>query len=353
MSRRQKWRRLGRGLPALFLLLFFLFNFFNLSGWFFDWRGSWFFPDRGVSRTLLCAAMPVMAWVEQKDSDLVPGPLTVSARKLLAGLTPLRLDVRDPVSVLKLSIPYLAAAELEQPAEEEPVVFPPAAPASVFPEKFPEGVTGNLTGDTLVIIYHTHTGETYALTDGTDRLEGKGGGVVQAGAAVKEVLESRYGIKAAHAQTIHDAKYDTSYLESEKTLRKLLAAHQGAKVVLDIHRDAGRSRRNSLVEINGREVAPILLVVGSDVRLPFPTWKKNYQFANELATRLNEKYSGLCLGVRVKDGRYNQFLHPRAVLVEIGSVNNSTGEAVASARLFADVLGQIIREMQGNAEKGE
>ncbi len=343
---RKKWWR------AFFCscgLLFFLFSFsataYYLFVWnSFGWRHQWLSFGQGASRVLLCAAMPVMAWVDQEE-DVRPGPLTSSVLKLLA---PLQLDIDRPASVLRLSWPYLAqleppaeqAAQAEQEQEAPPAFSPPALPAQPA-----EVLRSALTPDSLVIIYHTHTGETYRLTDGVDRLDGKCGGVVQAGAAVKEILEAKYRLKVAHAEKVHDAEYDISYRESEKTLRRLLAEHPNAKVVLDIHRDAGRKRENSLVKVNGQEVAPILLVVGSDARLPFPTWEKNYQFASKLAARLNEEYPGLCLGVRVKDGRYNQFLHPRAVLVEVGSVNNSTAEAVASARLFGDVLGAMMMEI--------
>lgn len=335
---------------SLLLLLFLIFCFFSMPRW---WQ--WLDQEQSASRVLLCAAMPVAVRAGAEE-ELLPGPLTTYALKLWAALD---LDARDPVSILKLEMPLLARVDPEEekavpkdPAVVAPPVFP-AERSQALPEALPDALAGaslqtragGLTTASLVIIYHTHTGETYTLTDGMDRLEGKRGGVVQAGAAVQEVLEKKYGVRVVHSDQIHDAQYAVSYRESEKTLRKLLAEHPEAKVVLDIHRDAGRPRKNSLVKINGQEVAPVLLVVGSDARLPFPTWQENKKFAEELATRLNKQYPGLCLGVRVKDGRYNQFLHPRAVLVEVGSASNSTEEAVASTRLFANVLGEMILEI--------
>jgi stage II sporulation protein P len=82
--------------------------------------------------------------------------------------------------------------------------------------------------------------------------------------------------------------------------------------------------------------------VGSDARRPFPNWRQNYDFAVLLSERINQMYPGLSLGVRVKDGLYNQFLHPRAVLVEMGTTENSTEEAARSARLLADALADIL-----------
>jgi len=49
--------------------------------------------------------------------------------------------------------------------------------------------------------------------------------------------------------------------------------------------------------------------------------------------------------VIVKEGRYNQFLHSRALLVELGSVNNSTAEAIKSAVLLSRILSEEIAEV--------
>jgi stage II sporulation protein P len=194
-------------------------------------------------------------------------------------------------------------------------------------------------------IYHTHTGETYALTDGTERLTGKRGGVVIVGEALKKELEDAYGIRVAHSTNINDVKYNTSYVESEKDARSLLHENTELEILLDIHRDAGKSRQNSLVKVQGQECAPIMFVVGSDARTPFPTWRQNYGFVKELAGMLDKQYPGLCCGVMVKEGRYNQFLHPRAILVEIGSVSNSTEEAERSARLLAGIIAGKLQDI--------
>ncbi len=253
----------------------------------------------------------------------------------------------DPEFLLRSELPFLPRTktpELSETALTEPT--------TAIPEKDASKSLQPPANQNMVFIYHTHTGETYTLTDGMDRLDGKCGGVATVGAAIQEVLEKNYGLRVVHNTKIHDKQYAVSYRESEKTLRKLLSAHPKVRVALDIHRDAGRSRKNSLVRVEGQEVAPILFIVGSDARLPFPTWKENYRFARELAARLDKKYPGLCLGVRVGEGRYNQFLHSGSLLAEIGSASNSTEEAVASARLFAGVLGKTIQEMINQENKG-
>ena len=210
-----------------------------------------------------------------------------------------------------------------------------------------------LSDDCLVVIYFTHTGETYALTDGVERLHGKKGGVVKVGEALQKELEQKYGIRVALSDAVNDTDYGDSYKVSQETLRQLLEQNPSARVVLDIHRDAGRSRNNSLVTVDGREVAPVLMVVGSDARAPFPTWRQNYDFAQELASEMEKRYPGLSLGVRINPGRYNQFMHPRAVLLEVGSVKNSTEEAVQTGRLLAGPVAEMVkRSLDWEGEEG-
>ncbi|MGQ9823818.1 MAG: stage II sporulation protein P [Desulfotomaculales bacterium] len=348
--RQLKLPKFFRSLTLVLLLLSGCYFFLDCL----FWRQPGFFFDTRASRELLCAAMPMVSLADGGGNSGTAagkspsfGPATSALLSLLGSF---RVDPSDPVSVLKLAAPVLA--QFERPEKNSSLPAVPASPPHFAPPPresagaaFSARETPASAGKADVLIYHTHTGETYALTDGKERLDGKRGGVVQAGAAVKEVLETRYGLKVVQSTKIHDADYGTAYLESEKTLRQLLSTYPEARVVLDIHRDAGRPRENSLVKINGQEVAPVLFIVGSDARLPFPTQEQNKKFAGELAEKMNAKYPGLCLGVRVSDGRYNQHLHPRAVLVEMGSACNSTEEAVAGARLFADVLGELVLEI--------
>ncbi|MEW6193107.1 MAG: stage II sporulation protein P [Bacillota bacterium] len=220
-----------------------------------------------------------------------------------------------------------------------PVPGPPqAAPAPVSARAEPPGADAPDPG--LVALYNTHTGETYALTDGVERVQGRGG-VVRVAAVLEEELRRR-GIRVLRTDKIHDGCYATSYLESEKTVRELVYTHPDLAALFDIHRDVKQPRAEATVKVEGRDVARVLIVVGSDARLPFPAWRQNFSFARRIADRAEALYPGLCLGVRVKEGRYNQFLHPRALLLEVGGVNNTLEEAEAAAKLFAVVLADVL-----------
>jgi stage II sporulation protein P len=243
-------------------------------------------------------------------------------------------------------------ASVRDPVPTAPVVSTPVVSAMEAvrrTEYVPEGPTPEKPGKITVAIYHTHTGETYQSTDGVERFDGRPGAVAEVGRVVQRVLQERHGIGVAHSEQVHDVPYSRSYLESEKTVRRMLGEHPDLKVLLDIHRDSIRDRSYVATNIGGREVATILLVVGSDARRPFPTWRKNFNFARTVAAKAQELYPGLIVGVRVKEGRYNQFLHPGALLIEVGGVANHTAEALRTAELLADVLAAVLAGEAGKA----
>ncbi|MFZ5646685.1 MAG: stage II sporulation protein P [Bacillota bacterium] len=297
----------------------------------FDIALSWSERD---PRGLMRSGVPVMAWVGNQEDY----PEEISPRSIVTALlAPFRVNLSSPHELLAVEMPALAEFRKGQGV--------PVSGQAPSPGGGPGAPAAAVSPDALLGIYYTHTGETYAVTDGVERLTGQKGGVVETGRVIKEKLESGYGIQVAHYDRVNDQNYGLSYVESEKTARLLLEENKNIQILLDIHRDAGKSRSESLVRVNGEDLAPILFVVGSDARSPFPTWRNNHDFAVRLAERINKKYPGLCIGVRIKEGRYNQFLHPRAVLVEIGSVNNSTAEAVKTAGMFAGVLAEEIMEI--------
>lgn len=283
---------------------------------------------------IIRTALPILRWSSFEGDGVTP--TAVEYFLSCAGAVG-RVNLLSPAAVLQSQIPLLAAVDY------------PGTALVVNPSLETPGDTAVpvLAGETLVCIYNTHTGETYKLTDGIDRLDGGRGGVVTVAAALQETLESSYGIKAARSDRINDADYNTSYLESEKTARELLSANPKTRVVFDIHRDSGKTREQSVVNIDGQTLAPLLFVVGSDARRAFPAWRQNYAFAVELSNKINEKYPGLSLGVRVKDGLYNQTLHPHAVLLEVGTTENSCEEAVRSVQLIAGVVAEAISAVPG------
>ncbi len=197
----------------------------------------------------------------------------------------------------------------------------------------------------LVGIYHTHGSETFIPTHGKARMDdGSSGGVVKVAQTLAGTLEKKHGIKTVYAPDIHDyPSFELSYSRSAETAKEMLKKHPGIQILIDVHRDAGVPDRE-VVKIDGENAARILIIIGNNSRLAHPHWQQNYQFARKAASIMEETYPGLLRETRVKNGRYNQHLHPHALLVEIGNTNNSLEEAQNAAKLLADVLAKLIKE---------
>ncbi len=289
------------------------------SGAFLEWSTR---EPQKVVNTIL----PVWMGVSPVD----PGGLAAGVLERVA-----RADLRDPGRMIARQMSLPAGTRTPEPVST--VVSPSPVEASGGVRDVP-GRTGAVT----VGIYHTHTGETYPLTDGVERFDEKPGAVVEVGRVLKRALQERHGLGVVHSETRHDVPYSRSYLESEQTARRMVEEHPGLKMLIGLHRDSVTCRERKVTEIGGQEVATILLVVGSDARQPFPGWEKNYELARAVAAKSQELYPGLCLGARVQEGRYNQFLHPGALLVEVGSVANHTEEVLRTAELLADILAAVL-----------
>jgi stage II sporulation protein P len=201
----------------------------------------------------------------------------------------------------------------------------PEQPVLLFPD-----------GDPVVLIYHTHNGETYKAGE-----DGKAGGVVQMGAVMASVLESDHAIKTAHTEAIHDRPdFTKAYNRSMITLRQYLTRYPDLRLAVDFHRDAGfQDREDTLVYIGGEPCAKIMLVVGTG----HPDYKENEAFAKKIESKCNEMYPGLMKPVRIaKDRRYNQHLTPNSILIEVGSDLNTVEDAENATRLAAHVLAAVL-----------
>ncbi|MPN40441.1 hypothetical protein SDC9_187978 [bioreactor metagenome] len=135
-----------------------------------------------------------------------------------------------------------------------------------------------------------------------------------------------------------------AYGASEITAQKMVAENPSLQMIFDIHRDADK-RENSTAMVNGVPAAKITIVVATgQPDLPQPHWQQNHAFAKLIDAKLNQYYPGLSKGILLVEWRYNQHLHPRALLIEVGCQENSREEAERSIEFLADVVAQIIAE---------
>ena len=256
-----------------------------------------------------------------KDANLSPDSEGVSSRQ-----------ARDLITQLE------TPGDANRPSQNEPELD----------ERVSPGQTRR--GDPLVAIYHSHSSEAYRLTSGVDHLWGSEEGVVHVGAQLASILQERHGIPVIHSKKIHDYPvWREAYTKSQKTIKEILETNKSVQVVLDIHRDAGLSASTSFptVEVNGVRAARVLIVVTSDkYGLPHPRWEENLTFAYQLNAKLDEVCPGLSRGVSVRnDARWNQHVHPRAVIVEIGSDKTKRQEADVSAVYIADAIFRVLQDI--------
>ena len=213
------------------------------------------------------------------------------------------------------------------------------------------------TDEPLVLIYHTHTTESfepyvresydssfnYRTTDSTKN-------VVMVGDAVQAELEA-LGIGVIHAVDIHDyPSYNGSYGRSRETILPILEKYPSIKVVIDIHRDAISGEGYAyqpFVEIDGREAAQIMIISGcDDGTLGMPNYMENFHFACALQSRLESDHEGLTRPVLFDYRHYNQDLTNGSLLIEIGSHGNTLEQVQFAGQLFGRSLGELLISMR-------
>ncbi len=199
-----------------------------------------------------------------------------------------------------------------------------------------------------VLIYHTHTHEAYEQVEEdpypeteTWRTADQKHSVVRVGEALTELL-TRRGFEVVHDVTDHEMpNLKTAYARSLKTLESYAGEH--FDLYIDLHRDAYNSSMADCAEIDGQQMAQLMMLIGNggDYEVK-PDYEANLQFATLLTARINEKAPGLCREVMVKNGRYNQHVGTPSILIEVGHNKNTLQQALASMPTLADALSSLM-----------
>jgi len=115
-------------------------------------------------------------------------------------------------------------------------------------------------------------------------------GIAAVSQVLVKALESKHRLKTIYSDVIHDyPDFNKAYLNSRQTVKKILQEYPQIQVVLDVHRDSGLKKRNdTLVRINGKDCAKVLIIVGT----AHPQWRQNLAFAQKMESKANELYPG-------------------------------------------------------------
>lgn len=196
-----------------------------------------------------------------------------------------------------------------------------------------------------VLIYHTHTTESY---DGTARTTDKSKSVCAVGDEIAKELQAA-GIGVVHDTTYHDyPAYDGSYDRSKATIQSNLKKYPGIQVTLDIHRDAmhrddGTCLKTTTV-VDGKKASQLMILAGcdDDGSLGFPNWECNLRLALRLQKALSDSYPGLARPLDFCARKYNEDLTKGSLLIEIGTDVNTLDESKYTGQLLGKSLAQVL-----------
>ncbi|NLW46946.1 MAG: stage II sporulation protein P [Firmicutes bacterium] len=184
-----------------------------------------------------------------------------------------------------------------------------------------------------IAIYHTHSDESYVSTDGKSSQK-VNGGIIKVGETLTNAFEKK-GIPVVHDKTAHDPHDALAYDRSRRTAVQLLK--RGPSCILDIHRDAVPREEYSKI-IDGEGVTKVQLVIGREN----PNFQANNDFAKKVKAIVDNKHPGLIKGIFYGNGKYNQDLGPRTILLEFGTHTNSRESAERGAEIFAAAAGDVL-----------
>jgi stage II sporulation protein P len=205
------------------------------------------------------------------------------------------------------------------------------------------------TGENKVVyIYFSHNRESYLpyLKGETDpnRAYHSKVNVTNIGDKLKEALEANgVGTYVSKTDVMGNLNkkgmgFAQAYQESRPMVQTAMAQNEHLQYFIDIHRDSKRKKDTTGV-IKGKSYAKLAFVIGAE----HSNYEQNLQLAKVLHERLNKKYPGISRAVIEKqgagtNGKFNQDLSGRAILIEFGGVDNTFEELFNSAEALAEVF---------------
>lgn len=260
----------------------------------------------------------------------------------------------------------IAQLPYESTPSDEILKNPKEADEEKITEDTPKSEDNNsnqTSSEKRVLIYQTHNLESYLpllknAKDPDDAISAdERVNVVSLGTKLTSLLQNE-GIGVQHDKTNMNQrlldrkwKYTASYNASSEIVETAMAENKDLTYLIDIHRDSLRKGKTTAT-INGKSYAKIVFVVGEG----YEGYEKNQAFAKKMHEELAAKYPGISRGVFGKsqdsgNGIYNQNYSDKAILLEVGGVDNNQEELNRTIEAFADVFSEIYWEENGATEQ--
>lgn len=209
-----------------------------------------------------------------------------------------------------------------------------------------------ITNKKDVLIYHTHTCESYTASAGYEyemtgnyRTTDLNYSVARVGSELTNYLKNK-GFNVEHNITYHDyPSYSGSYSRSLETVQNLLVG-KDTQMVIDLHRDAVGSSNSyaPTVKINDQYAAQMMFVIGTDGGgLEHPNWNQNLKLAIKIQEKANEMYPGLFRPIIIRNSRYNQHVTNGASIIEVGATGNTLDQCILSMQCLANVFAEVCK----------
>lgn len=195
-----------------------------------------------------------------------------------------------------------------------------------------------------VLLYNTHSTEAYKpitkAIDGKIAVNHQTENVVKMSEKLKSLLE----INSVEAETLKKAvPYSRAYRDIRPFVKQQISEND-YDLIIDIHRDDIGPEKSTVIYEDER-YAKIAFVLGLDN----PSYKQNEAITNRLNAAMEKRVPGITRGVIPKggagvDGKYNQDLHPKLVLLELGGVGNSEDELNRTLTVLSDAILEMLDE---------
>ncbi len=207
-----------------------------------------------------------------------------------------------------------------------------------------------------VLIYHTHTTESYSLLDvgyytGSldTRSKSADRNMVRVGDDLCKYLNAN-GINTIHDTEIHDENYTGAYKHSRKSVLKYLEEYPTIDITIDVHRDdityENKTKVKPTATIAGKKAARMMIIAGAEYGsvTNYSTWQYNLRFVTAVQNEVNNEYPSLMRPILFAERKYNMDLTHNSFLLEVGTDANTLDEATYSARLFATALSKLLKD---------
>lgn len=194
-----------------------------------------------------------------------------------------------------------------------------------------------------IIIYHTHSSESYQpYSEGNFHREGEAGTVREVGDVMASELNA-LGVAVIHDKTIHDRpSYNESYERSMETVTALMKKYPSAEIIVDLHRDAAAYTGNvgETLMINNEKVAKYKFVIGQ----ANDNYNSLMNFAKKVNKTAEDMYPGFSGRILEKEYNYNEYISDKYLLLEVGNNQNNIKEVRRTGKYFARVLAKVLEE---------